>query len=473
MKKNIGKIIQINGPVIDIEFPEGNPPEILNAVRITDKDAGIDVVAEVALQTGDSTVRCVALSSTDGLKRGLAAVNTGAPISVPVGYDTLGRILNVLGEPIDNMGPFPDNIPRAPIHKPAPSLVEQVTDSTIFCTGIKAIDVLQPFPKGGKVGLFGGAGVGKSVIVMELIHNIARMYEGISVLCGVGERTREGNDIWHEMKNSGVLENTALVFGQMNEPAGVRFRVGLTGLAIAEHFRDRERKDVLLFIDNMFRYVQAGSEVSTLLGRSPSAVGYQSTLATDVGTLQERITSTKSAAITSIQAIFVPADDYTDPSSVSLFTHLDATIALSRNIAELGLFPAIDPLISTSRMLDPKILGHEHYDIAKKVLKVLQRYKELQDMITILGIEELSEEDRQTVFRARKVQKFLSQPFFVAEAFTGRKGKFVDLSDAIKGFKMIVEGEMDETPEAAFYMTGTIEDVLEEAEKMQSGAKSP
>lgn len=463
---NTGKIKQIIGPIADIEFSQAEVPKILNAIKIVDAERKINLTAEVALQLGDGVVRCIVLGSTNGLVRGMEATDTGAPITVPVGANTLGRILNVFGDPLDDLGPLPEETPRASIHRLPPELSEQETQTTLFSTGIKVIDLLQPFPKGGKIGLFGGAGVGKSVIVMELIRNIATQYGGTSVLCGVGERTREGNDIWLEMKESGVLAKTALVFGQMNEPAGVRFRVALTGLSIAEYFRDKEHQDVLLFVDNMFRYIQAGSEVSAVLGRIPSAVGYQSTLTEDVGMLQERITSTKSASITSIQAIYVPADDYTDPAPANVFTHLDATIALSRNIAELGIFPAVDPLLSSSSILDPTVVGQEHYDVAKKVLKFLQRYKELQDMITILGIDELSDEDKLLVLRARKIQKFLSQPFFVAETFTGKKGIAVDLKDAIKGFKMIVDGEVDDVPEMAFYMTGTIEDVLENAKAL-------
>lgn len=461
-----GKIRQVIGPIIDVEFSQEHIPDILNAIRIVDEQRKIDLTAEVALQIGDGIVRCIVLGSTEGLVRGMEAQDTGKPLSVPVGSNTLGRILNVFGDPLDDLGPLPADTPRRAIHRAPPELIEQETTTTLFCTGIKVIDLLLPFPKGGKIGLFGGAGVGKSVVVMELIRNIATNYGGISVLCGVGERTREGNDIWLEMKESGVLSKTALVFGQMNEPAGVRFRVGLTGLSIAEHFRDHEHQDVLLFVDNMFRYIQAGAEVSAVLGRTPSAVGYQSTLSEDVGMLQERITSTKSASITSIQAVYVPADDYTDPAPANVFTHLDATISLSRNIAELGLFPAVDPLLSSSSILEPSIVGQDHYDTAKRVLRYLQRYKELQDMITILGIDELSDEDRQIVLRARKIQRFLSQPFFVAEAFTGRKGRAVELKDAIKGFKMILDGEVDDLPEMAFYMAGTIEDVFESAKTL-------
>lgn len=463
-----GKIKQVIGPVIDIEFPHGQLPNILNAILIKDDSKNINLTAEVALQLGDNVVRCIALSSTDGLVRNMTALDTGKQIMVPVGEEILGRILNVLGEPIDEGKPITQNAPRASIHNAPPSFEEQDTKMAIFETGIKVIDLLCPYAKGGKVGLFGGAGVGKSVIVMELIRNIASEHGGFSVFCGVGERTREGNDLWLEMKESGVLSKTCLVFGQMNEPPGARLRVGLTGLTIAEHFRDTQRQDVLLFIDNIFRFVQAGSEVSALLGRMPSAVGYQPTLSTEVGTLQERITSTKSGSITSVQAIYVPADDYTDPAPASLFTHLDASTALSRQIAELGIYPAVDPLASSSRILDPDILGKEHYDLATHVKKILQRYKDLQDIIAILGIDELAEDDKLLVGRARKIQKYLSQPFFVAETFTGKPGKYVKLHDTIRGFKMIVNGELDHLPEQAFYMTGSIDEVIANAEKLKS-----
>lgn len=462
--KTIGKITQVIGPTLDIEFPAENFPNILNAIKIIDKERGISVTAEVAVHLGDNRVRCIALSSTDGLVRGMEAVDTGAPVTVPVGPNTLGRIFNLLGEPIDELGPVKDG-PKASIHRAPPTVEEQDSRSSQFETGIKVIDLLGPYPKGGKVGLFGGAGVGKSVIVMELIRNIAAEHGGFSVFCGVGERTREGNDLWLEMKHSGVLAKTSLVFGQMNEPPGARLRVGLTGLAMAEYFRDVEHQEVLLFIDNVFRFVQAGAEVSALLGRMPSAVGYQPTLGTEIGMLQERITSTKNGSITSVQAIYVPADDYTDPAPASLFSHLDTATTLSRQIAELGIYPAVDPLTSSSRILDPRIVGDEHYNVAIKVQKVLQRYKDLQDIIAILGIDELSEVDKQTVSRARKIQKFLSQPFFVAETFTGKPGKYVKLADSIKGFRMIVEGEMDDIPEQAFYMVGAIEEVFEQAEK--------
>lgn len=461
-----GIVKRIIGPTLDIEFPSDAFPNILNAIKIVDKERDIDVTAEVAMDIGDNCVRCIALSSTDGLTRGMEAIDTGAPITVPVGPSTLGRIFNLLGDPIDHLGPIENNNLSSPIHKAPPPFEDQETHTTIFETGIKVIDLIAPFPKGGKVGLFGGAGVGKSVIVMELIHNISTQHGGFSVFCGVGERTREGNDLWLEMKHSGVIAKTCLVFGQMNEPPGARLRVGLTGLTMAEYFRDTEHQDVLLFIDNIFRFVQAGSEVSALLGRMPSAVGYQPTLGTEIGTLEERITSTKSGSITSVQAIYVPADDYTDPAPASLFTHLDAATTLSRQIAELGIYPAVDPLTSTSRILDPYILGEEHYDVARQVQKILQRYKDLQDIIAILGIDELSEDDKLTVARARKIRNFLSQPLFVAETFTGKPGKYVKREETIKGFKMIVDGEMDEIPEQAFYMVGPIEEVFEKAQTL-------
>lgn len=459
-----GTIKQVIGPTVDIEFPEGHLPSILNAITIDDPENDIHLTVEVAIHLGDNTVRCIALSSTTGLVRGMTAVDTGAPITVPVGPKTLGRIFNVLGTPLDDLGPIDESEPRSPIHKAPPSFDEQETTIEIFETGIKVIDLIAPYPKGGKVGLFGGAGVGKSVIVMELIHNIGIEHHGISVFCGVGERTREGNDLWLEMKDSGVLDKTCLVFGQMNEPPGARLRVALVGLSMAEYFRDEQNQDVLLFVDNIFRFVQAGSEVSALLGRMPSAVGYQPTLGTEVGALQERITSTKSGSITSVQAIYVPADDYTDPAPASLFSHLDASITLSRQIAELGIYPAVDPLTSSSRTLDPDVLGEDHYNTARAVQKILQRYKDLQDIIAILGIDELSEEDKETVTRARKIRNFLSQPFFVAETFTGKPGKYVKKEDTVKGFKMIVDGELDHIPEQAFYMVGTIDEVLEKAE---------
>lgn len=456
----VGKIKQVIGPTLDVEFPPEQSPNILNAVNITDESRGIRVVAEVVMHLGENRVRCIALSSTDGLVRGMEVVDTGAPIKVPVGTQTLGRVFNLLGEPLDGLGPV-DSSNSASIHQLPPPFEKQVTKTQIFETGIKVIDLVGPFPKGGKVGLFGGAGVGKSVIVMELIRNIAAQHEGFSVFCGVGERTREGNDLWLEMKASGVLSKTCLVFGQMNEPPGARLRVALTGLTMAEYFRDTEHQDVLLFVDNVFRFVQAGSEVSALLGRMPSAVGYQPTLGTEIGALQERITSTQSGSITSVQAIYVPADDYTDPAPASLFTHLDAATTLSRQIAELGIYPAVDPLTTTSRLLDPDVIGEEHYYVAQQVQKILQRYKDLQDIIAILGMDELSEEDKLIVARARKVRNFLSQPFFVAETFTGKPGKYVKREDTIKGFKMIVEGEVDEIPEQAFYMVGSIEDVFQ------------
>lgn len=462
-----GKIKQVIGPTLDIEFPPEHLPHILNALHIKDEKRGIDLTAEVSMHIGDSTVRCIALSSTDGLVRGMEVVDSGAPITVPVGEKTLGRVFNLLGEPIDELGPI-EEAHLEPIHRPPPTFDEQNTQTSLFETGIKVIDLLGPYPKGGKVGLFGGAGVGKSVIVMELIHSIASHHGGTSVFCGVGERTREGNDLWLEMKNSGVLAKTCLVFGQMNEPPGARFRVALTGLTMAEYFRDREQQDVLVFIDNIFRFVQAGAEVSALLGRMPSAVGYQPTLASEIGALQDRITSTKSGSITSVQAIYVPADDYTDPAPASLFPHLDSITALSRQIAELGIYPAVDPLASSSRILDPLILGEEHYRVARQVQKILQRYRDLQDIISILGIDELPEEDKSIVLRARRVQKFLSQPFFVAETFTGKQGRFVPIQDTVRGFKMIVDGELDHIPEQAFYMAGAIEEVLENAEKLKT-----
>jgi len=464
-----GIITQVIGPTLDIEFPLAEIPNILNAIEIIDEEKGIHLIAEVAMHLGNSTVRCIALSTTDGLVRGMKAKDTGSPIKVPVGKQTLGRLFNLLGEPLDHLGPLDSQVPKASIHQKPPTFDQQETQTNIFETGIKVIDLIAPFPKGGKVGLFGGAGVGKSVIVMEMIHNIATVHEGFSVFCGVGERTREGNDLWMEMKESGVLPKTCLVFGQMNEPPGARLRVGLVGVTMAEYFRDQEHQDVLLFIDNIFRFVQAGSEVSALLGRMPSAVGYQPTLGTEIGALQERITSTKSGSITSVQAIYVPADDYTDPAPASLFTHLDAAITLSRQVAELGIYPAVDPLTSTSRILDPSILGEEHYFVARQTQKILQRYKDLQDIIAILGIDELGEEDRLTVSRARKIRNFLSQPLHVAETFTGKPGKYVKREETVKGFKMIIDGKMDEIPEQAFYMVGTIEEVFEKAEALNKG----
>jgi F-type H+-transporting ATPase subunit beta len=462
---SIGRVIQVIGPVVDIEFPPEQLPAIYNAVKIVETvgDVHINLTVEVMQHLGDNTVRTVAMSSTDGLTRGMKAEDTGSPIKVPVGKGTLGRVFNVLGETVDN-NPEPLVIDdHWPIHRPAPSFEEQETETNILETGIKVVDLIAPYSKGGKIGLFGGAGVGKTVIIMELIRNIATEHGGYSVFAGVGERTREGNDLWTEMKESGVIDKTALVYGQMNEPPGARMRVGLTGVTIAEYFRDKGGQDVLLFIDNIFRFIQAGSEVSALLGRMPSAVGYQPTLATDVGALQERITSTKNGSITSVQAVYVPADDLTDPAPAATFAHLDATTVLSRQIAELGIYPAVDPLDSTSRIMDPNVIGQEHYEVARGVQEVLQRYKELQDIIAILGMEELSDEDKLSVTRARKIQRFLSQPFFVAEAFTGTPGKYVSLKDTIRGFKGIINGEYDDLPESAFYMVGTIEEAVEKA----------
>jgi F-type H+-transporting ATPase subunit beta len=465
MADNIGKVVQVIGPTVDCKFPSDSLPHILNAIKIEDKSRDIDLTVEVAMHIGDNVVRCVALASTDGLVRGMEAKDTGGPISVPVGETSLGRIFNLLGEPLDDKGPLPADVKRLPIHRQPPSFEDQVTSVEMFETGIKVVDLLEPYSKGGKVGLFGGAGVGKTVIIQELIHNIATEHGGYSVFSGVGERTREGNDLWLEMTESGVIEKTCLVFGQMNEPPGARLRVGLTGLTMAEYFRDEQGQDVLLFIDNIFRFVQAGSEVSALLGRMPSAVGYQPTLGTEMGFLQERITSTKAGSITSVQAIYVPADDLTDPAPATTFAHLDATTVLSRQIAELGIYPAVDPLDSTSRILDPHIVGEEHYQVARQVQQILQRYKDLQDIIAILGIDELSEEDKLTVQRARKIQRFLSQPFFVAEAFTGRPGTYVKVEDTIKGFKMLVSGELDHIGEGHFYMAGGIDEVIERYEK--------
>ena len=465
--KSIGKITQIIGPVLDIEFEPGNLPAIYNAIRIEGETSGKkhSLITEVAAHLGNNVVRTVAMSSTDGLIRGMAAEDTGGPITVPVGRATLGRIMNVTGDPVDEMGPIESEI-RYPIHREPPSLEDQSTDTEILETGVKVIDLLEPYPKGGKIGLFGGAGVGKTVIIMELIHNIAIEHGGFSVFSGVGERTREGNDLWLEMKESKVLDKTILVYGQMNEPPGARLRVGLAGLAAAEYFRDEEGQDVLLFIDNIFRFTQAGSEVSALLGRIPSAVGYQPTLATEMGELQERITSTTKGSITSAQAIYVPADDLTDPAPATTFSHLDATTVLSRQIAELGIYPAVDPLDSTSRILDPKFIGDEHYQVARDVQEILQKYKDLQDIIAILGMDELSEEDKLTVMRARKIQRFLSQPFFVAEEFTGTPGVYVKLEDTIRGFKEIVDGQHDDLPEQAFYMVGTIEEAVEQGKTL-------
>ncbi len=465
-----GKIVQVMGPVVDIEFEDANLPSIYNAIRITDKkelsSRKIDVVVEVQQHLGENRVRAIAMASTDGMVRGMRAVDTGGPITVPVGKKTLGRLMNVVGEPIDNLGPIKTK-ERYPIHRDPPSFEEQETTTQMFETGVKVIDLLEPYAKGGKTGLFGGAGVGKTVLIMEMIHSIATVHGGVSVFAGVGERTREGNDLWLELKQSGVISKTALIFGQMTEPPGARLRVGLAGLAVAEYFRDVEGQDVLLFIDNIFRFVQAGSEVSALLGRMPSAVGYQPTLATEMGELQERITSTKKGSITSVQAIYVPADDLTDPAPATTFAHLDATTILSRSIVELGIYPAVDPLASTSRILDPRIIGEEHYQTARSVQEVLQRYKDLQDLIAILGIDELSEEDKVVVARARKIQRFFSQPFFVAEEFTGMPGKYVKLEDNIKGFQKIVSGELDDLPEQAFFMVGTIEEAMERAASLK------
>ena len=467
-KMQEGIINQIIGPVIDIKFEEGHMPELLNAIQIEDGERKI--MAEVAQHIGDDVVRCVSLSSTDGLVRGMRAVDTGAPISVPVGDEVLGRLFNVIGETIDEKGPLASTA-RAPIHKPAPSFEDQNTKSEIYETGIKVIDLIAPYTRGGKVGLFGGAGVGKTVLIQELINNIAKEHGGISVFAGVGERTREGNDLYNEMTESGVIEKTAMVFGQMNEPPGARMRVALTGLTMAEYFRDEEGQDVLLFIDNIFRFTQAGSEVSALLGRMPSAVGYQPTLATEMGALQERITSTKNGSITSVQAIYVPADDLTDPAPATAFAHLDATTVLSRSITELGIYPAVDPLESTSRILDPLIVGEEHYQVARQVQEILQKYKDLQDIIAILGMDELSEEDKLTVNRARKVQRFFSQPFSVAEQFTGTPGKYVPLKETVRSFKEILEGKYDEVPENLFLMAGSIDEVAERYEA-QNGRRS-
>jgi len=464
LEKNEGVITQIIGPVIDVEFSNGNLPEIYDALKITCDD-GKTVTAEVQQLLGENRVRSVAMSSTDGLKRGIKVLNTAEPIKIPVGNAILGRILNVLGEPVDNAGEIETDT-YLPIHRESPTLTEQNTDVEILETGIKAIDLLQPYQKGGKIGLFGGAGVGKTVLIMELIHNIAAEHSGVSVFGGVGERTREGNDLYNEMKESGVLDKVALIYGQMNEPPGARMRVGLSALTAAEYYRDYSKQDVLLFIDNIFRFVQAGSEVSALLGRMPSAVGYQPTLANEMGALQERITSTKDGSITSVQAIYVPADDLTDPAPATTFSHLDASTVLSRNIASLGIYPAVDPLASNSRVLDPLIIGEEHYKVARQVLEILQHYKELQDIIAILGMDELSEEDKIIVNRARKIQKFLSQPFSVGEQFTGIKGKYVKLEDSVKGFKEIIEGKHDNLPEQAFYMVGTIEEAVKKAEEM-------
>jgi F-type H+/Na+-transporting ATPase subunit beta len=473
-QQHVGRVVQVIGAVVDIEF-EGYLPQIYNAVRIVsgpDSPTPLDVIVEVEQHLGENRVRTIAMKPTDGMQRGMQAVDTGAPISVPVGPMTLGRVLNVLGEPVDFPDRPVDSAERWPIHRPAPELEEQSTELEMFETGIKVVDLLEPYLKGGKIGLFGGAGVGKTVIIQELIHNIALKHGGVSVFAGVGERTREGNDLWLEFQESGVIDvndpaksRAALVYGQMTEPPGARMRVGLTGLTVAEYFRDAENKDVLLFIDNIFRFTQAGSEVSALLGRMPSAVGYQPTLLTEMGQLQERITSTKRGSITSVQAIYVPADDYTDPAPATTFAHLDATTNLSRSIAELGIYPAVDPLASTSRILDPRVIGDEHYRVARQVKQILQRYKDLQDIIAILGIDELSEDDKLTVSRARKIQRFLSQPFFVAEQFTGIPGKYVPIAETIRGFREIAEGTHDGIPEQAFFLSGTIDEVVEKAAK--------
>ncbi len=464
-RNNVGQIVQIIGPVVDVRFQPGKLPPIKSAVSINDEKKKISVVAEIAQHLGNDTARCIAMSSTDGLVRSMEVLDEGGPISVPVGKEVLGRIFNLLGKPIDTKEEFQAKN-HQPIHRAPPTFEERETTTTVLETGLKVIDLLAPFARGGKIGLFGGAGVGKTVLIMELIRSIATEHGGYSAFAGVGERTREGNDLWLEMKESGVIDKTVLVFGQMNEPPGARLRVALTGLTMAEYFRDVEGQDVLLFIDNIFRFVQAGSEVSALLGRMPSAVGYQPTLATEMGDLQERITTTKKGSITSLQAVYVPADDFTDPAPVTTFPHLDATIALSRQIAELGIYPAVDPLRSTSRILDPRILGQEHYEVAREVQRILQRFKELQDFIAILGMEELSEADKVLVARARRLQRFLSQPFFVAEQFTGTKGKYVPLKETIRGFKEVVEGKYDNLPEQAFYMVGGIEEVVEKAKQM-------
>jgi F-type H+-transporting ATPase subunit beta len=467
--KNVGKIVQVIGPVVDVEFEGSTLPAIYNELRIFDESSSsdkINIYAEVEQHLGENRVRAVAMERTDGLVRGMKAYDTGHPIQMPVGRGTLGRILNVIGKPVDMLGPVKAE-KYYPIHRPAPDLEEQDTNLSMLETGIKVVDLIQPFLRGGKIGLFGGAGVGKTVIIQELIHNIATKHGGFSVFCGVGERTREGNDLWREMKESGVIDKAALIYGQMTEPPGARLRVGLSGVTVAEYFRDEEGQDVLLFIDNIFRFTQAGSEVSALLGRMPSAVGYQPTLATEMGQLEERITSTKKGSITSVQAVYVPADDYTDPAPATTFAHLDATTNLSRQIVELGIYPAVDPLTSTSRILDPRIVGEEHYNTAQAVKAILQKYKDLQDIIAILGIDELSEDDKLTVARARKIQKFLSQPFFVAEQFTGLHGTYVPIAETIKGFKEITDGKHDEIPEQAFYMKGEIGEVVQAAASMK------
>lgn len=461
-KPNIGKVVQVIGPVLDIRFEDGCLPELLTAIEMQNGDQKI--VAEVAQHVGDNVARCISMNATDGMVRGMDAADTGSPITVPVGNDCLGRIFNLLGQPIDEK-PAPEEAPRWPIHRPAPSYEEQETSTEILETGIKVVDLIAPYAKGGKIGLFGGAGVGKTVLIMELINNVARQHGGLSVFAGVGERTREGNDLYNEMQESGVINKTALVYGQMNEPPGARMRVALSGLTMAEYFRDCKNQDVLLFIDNIFRFTQAGSEVSALLGRMPSAVGYQPTLATEMGALQERITSTRKGSITSVQAVYVPADDLTDPAPATTFAHLDATTVLSRNIASLGIYPAVDPLDSTSRILTPEVVGKEHYEVARSVQSILQRYKELQDIIAIMGMDELSDEDKLIVSRARKVQRFLSQPFSVAEQFTGMEGRYVPLKETIRGFKEIISGMHDDLPESAFLFVGTIDEAVEKANK--------
>lgn len=462
-QQNIGTVTQIIGPVLDIQFSDGHLPSLLNAITV--KNGERVITLEVAQHIGDNVVRCIAMSSTDGLVRGIEAVDTGSPITVPVGKETLGRIFNLLGEPVDNMD-APETEERWSIHRPAPAYDEQEATTEILETGIKVVDLIAPYAKGGKIGLFGGAGVGKTVLIMELIHNVAKEHGGLSVFTGVGERTREGNDLYNEMQESGVIKKTALVYGQMNEPPGARMRVALSGLTMAEYFRDKENQDVLLFIDNIFRFTQAGSEVSALLGRMPSAVGYQPTLATEMGALQERITSTKNGSITSVQAVYVPADDLTDPAPATTFAHLDATTVLSRAISSLGIYPAVDPLESSSRILSPDVVGAEHYQVAREVQRILQRYKELQDIIAIMGMDELSSEDKLTVSRARRIQNFLSQPFSVAEQFTGMEGKYVPLKETIRGFKEIIDGKHDDLPESAFLFAGSIDDVVEKAKKM-------
>jgi len=466
-EKNIGKVLQVIGATVDCQFDSDHLPNILNAIKIVDKENEIDLTVEAAMHIGDNVVRCIAMGSTDGLVRGMDSVDTGQPIAVPVGEIVLGRVFDLEGNPIDQLDPIPADAQRNPIHHAPPTFTDQDIETKIFETGIKVIDLLEPYAKGGKVGLFGGAGVGKTVIIQELIRSIAAEHGGYSVFCGVGERTREGNDLWLEMKESGVIDKTCMVFGQMNQPPGARLRVGLSGLTMAEYFRDEMHQDVLLFIDNIFRFVQAGSEVSALLGRMPSAVGYQPTLSNEMGALQERITSTKAGSITSVQAIYVPADDLTDPAPATTFAHLDATTVLSRQIVELGIYPAVDPLDSTSRILDPNVVGEEHYSVARSVQQILQRYKDLQDIIAILGIDELSEDDKLIVGRARRIQRFLSQPFFVAEQFTGTPGRYVPLSETIASFQELIQGKCDDMPEQAFYMVGNIDEAREKAEELK------